>query len=109
MADSLITKLGKTRAGECSRVWIEGARLQKAGFIVGVTFHKTWDEEARTLELKTRVPKDAPRTDVGTVTGKGDKPIIDIIGSKVIETFAGCSHVRATYHKGRILIERVAS
>lgn len=109
MADSLITKLGKTRAGECSRVWIEGARLQNAGFVVGTAFFKKWDGEAGKLELTTRVPKDTPRALTGTVTGKGEKPIIDVIGAKVMEMFAGSTHVRATFHKGRIVIERVAS
>lgn len=109
MADSLITKLGKTRAGECSRIWIEGARLVAAGFPVGTAFVKKWDNEAGKLELSTRVPKDTPHALRGTVTGKGEKPLIDIIGLKVMETFAGCSHVRATYYKGRILIERVGT
>lgn len=109
MADTLITKLGKTRAGERSRIWIEGARLQASGFVVGTPFFKKWDNEAGTLELLVRVPKDSPRAVVGTVTGKGEKPLIDIIGAKVIEMFAGCEHVRATYYKNRILIERVGS
>lgn len=106
MADSLVTKLGKTRAGERSRIWIEGTRLTAAGFAVGVVFLKKWDSEAGKLELTTRMPKDTPQTSRGRVTGKGDKPIIDIIGAKVIKTFKGCSHVRATYYKGRIVIEK---
>lgn len=106
--DTLITKLGKTRAGERSRIWIEGPRLEAAGFRVGIPFVKTWDKDAGTLTLSTRVPKDAPRTSTGTVTGKGEKPIIDIIGKTVVEYFSSGTHVKADYYKGRIVIVKAA-
>ena len=48
---TLTTKLGKTRAGDGSRIWIEGKRLLEAGWLRGTRFEKDFQPEKRRLEL----------------------------------------------------------
>ena len=43
--------------------------------------------------------------DYARVSGKGDKPIIDITGEIVRETFGNASHVIVSYRVGRITIK----
>lgn len=96
-----MTKLGRTRAGERSRIWIEGKRLADHKFTVGTRFLKVWGDNR--LVLTADPPKGAPRSAVGTVSGKGDKPIIDIAGARVMSTFTG-TQVQVTYRNNLITI-----
>jgi hypothetical protein len=49
------------------------------------------------------------RAGFGTVSGKSDKPIIDVAGPMVIETFGKYSdHVSVTYTLGQITVRRAA-
>jgi hypothetical protein len=98
------TKLGKTRAGDRTRIWIEGKRLTVAGFNPGTFFLRQWSAAGLTLTACTAAEfEKAERADRGTVSGKGDKPIIDVTGAKVAETFSG-THVLATYEPGKITV-----
>lgn len=101
------SKLGTTRAGERTRVWIEGARLTAHGFVPGVLFLKTWEAGRLVLTIAANDGTHAPSA-LGTVAGKGAKPIIDITGARVAEWFAieGRTHVTVTYRPGRITIKR---
>ena len=98
----LETKLGTARRVERSRIWIEGKRLTAAGFAVGRYFIAEWEGKVLTLTLldEDTIIADAPRK----VSGKGDKPIIDITGAQVRETFGHRSHVRASFGEGVIAI-----
>ena len=102
------TKLGTTRAGERSRIWIEGKRLTAHGFTPGVVFVKQWSEGKLALVADLALVDAAPSKDCGTVSGKGDKPIIDITGTLVRDTFGMGSHVTVTYRASRITITRGA-
>ena len=103
---TLNTKLGTTRAGDRSRIWIEGHRLADAGFIVGKKFKRTWVPETQTLMLSLiESVSNLARSEYGTVSGKGDHPIIDIVGAKVMETFPTSTHVHVAYYKQLIVIE----
>lgn len=101
------TKLGNTRAGERTRIWLEGARLTAHGFEPGTSFRKVWAEQALVLIAETYA---GPKTrEYGTVSGKGAKPIIDITGSQVAEWFGDHeTHVTVTYRAGRITIKRAS-
>jgi hypothetical protein len=94
-------KLGNHRGGK--RIWLEGALPLQAGFIAKVTyFELDYDEEAGTLTLWT-----CPEGTKGSrrVSGKGDRPIIDITGQVVQDFFGvGCELVRVTYNPGNISI-----
>jgi len=97
--DTFVAKLGKTRAGDRTRVWLEGNRLADAGFKHGKRYLKVWDEKSRTLTLSLF----APGNDGAVVSGKPDRPVIDITGQRVAATFR-TTHVAVTYAKGTIKI-----
>lgn len=100
----LTTKLGTTRAGERTRIWIEGARLVAHGFPVGSKIQKVWGDGKLVITAVTEKEFDGlEHAARGKVSGKGEKPIIDITGVKVSETFKG-THVAVAYREGRITI-----
>jgi hypothetical protein len=101
---TFVTKLGTTRAGERTRIWLEGSRLVAHGFTCGHMFLKTWEDGRLILTLHTGGALTAGRSSLGTVSGKGDKPIIDITGARVAELFGTGTHVTVTYRAGRITI-----
>lgn len=105
MADTFTTKLGKTsKAGERTRIWLEGKRLTAHGFNPGDHFERLWGEGRLTLVHCTEAHfATLPRDRKGTVSGKADKPIIDVVGARVAETFKGAA-VQVEYRKWRIVI-----
>lgn len=103
------TKLGVARKVERSRIWIEGARLIAAGFTPGRYFSKEMrvDYALRPYLILTLLnDNDIVAEMPCKVSGKGDKPIIDITGELVRESFAtfGHTHVEVTYYPGKIAI-----
>lgn len=106
MSETFKSKLGTTRAGERTRIWIEGSRLSSHGFKVGTRFQRSWTPDHPGLVLTVCTEKqfnELARADRGTVSGKEDKPIIDVTGVKVSETFSG-SHVSVTFAPRTIII-----
>lgn len=108
---TFVSKLGTTRAGERTRIWLEGKRLSAHGFEPGVRFIKQWDDDRLVLVTLADADEAAayPKVSLGTVSGKGDKPIIDITGALVAQTFGSGTHVTVTYRAGRISIKRDVS
>jgi hypothetical protein len=116
-----LTIIGTNHGKGTSRIWLEGKRLVEAGFEVGTRYDRSHIvfvlEEGggssrrgvvlRGIQLKLE-PKGKYK-----VSGKGDKPIIDISGGAVTETFAEhisvCSPktpvVEVNYSKGLIAIQ----
>ena len=89
------TKLGTNKLVPKSRIWIEGKRLIDAGFTVGKTYYRTAFANAIRLTLHDDGPY--------KVSGKGEKPIIDITGKVVTERFTG-EEVTVVYKVGEIEI-----
>ena len=107
MTTTFTTKLGTTRAGPRTRIWIEGQRLLDAGFVPGMCFTKTWNDVTGKLTLACITAAYAaqlPRAVVGRVSSKGTKPIIDITGAKVAEFFGQGETVNVLYRPNTIII-----
>lgn len=105
MVEKFTTKLGTTRAGERTRIWLEGKRLTAHGWTPGAHFSRTWNTAARILTLRPVTPAEyaeLARDERGTVSGKGDKPIIDIVGARVAETFHTYARVAVFIRASRI-------
>lgn len=101
--EKFITKLGTSKKIEKSRIWIQGKRLQAAGFRPGTVYYASWSGGFLALTLDARAGHD----EIRKVTGKGDLPIIDIVGSRVVETFGNFgTHVEATFAPGLITFRR---
>ena len=105
MADTFETKLGTTtKAGPRTRIWLEGARLVAHGFNPGDRFERVWTPNGLQLERCGESHFETLARDAkGTVSGKGDKPIIDIVGARVASTFTG-ERVSVTYRPRKIII-----
>lgn len=100
------SKLGTTRAGPRTRVWLEGKRLLDHGFTHGTLIERQWDAAKHRLVLRV-IPaalfETLHRDNRGTVAGSAARPIIDIASTLVSSTFKG-DHVTVTYSAGQITI-----
>lgn len=98
------TKLGTTRAGERTRIWLEGTRLIAHGFTRGTRVMRQWEADYLVLRAVSEETYNAlPRDARGSVAGTPKRPIIDIATKLVAQTFTG-SHVNVAYRAGRITI-----
>jgi len=101
MIEIFTSKLGHHRGGR--RIWLEGKRLDRAGFRAKETYYvRSWHESEPSLVLAAC---EADQPGARRVSGKGDKPVIDITGQQVAKVFAGFDHVAITYMDNLILIE----
>lgn len=103
MNETFTTKLGTTRSGERSRIWIEGKRVAAAGFTPGHLYFAVWTPATLTLYVAGQEKEIGEQR---KVSGKGDKPIIDIVGERVNHTFGAGTHVRVSYGDGVITIRK---
>jgi hypothetical protein len=104
MKDILITKLGKTRSGERSRVWIEGERLTTFGFKAGSHYVREWDLPERTIRLrKITAAAAAKLPQAFKVSGRAERPVIDITGNQVSSLFK-TARVKVQFERGLIVI-----
>lgn len=101
---TLISKLGKNKGVERSRIWIEGERLTAHGFSRGVFYVREWAEDEGALYLSIPSDDDVLGSKPLKVAGKGDHPIIDTTGASVQAFFAGYTHVRVEFQQGIIRI-----
>lgn len=99
MLETFRTVLGTNHKKPKSRIWIEGQRLKAAGFTVGVRYHRVREHENSGGGLFLMLSENGKYV----VSGKGDKPIIDITGSIVTELFTG-THVNVEFKQGLIEI-----
>lgn len=104
MSDILETKLGEAKGAARSRIWLQGPRLPLHGFKLGGLFHKDWKAGKLVLTaIGQRQAGQLPKGAVGKVSGSNERPLIDIVGKMVAETFSG-SHVKARFEQGTITI-----
>lgn len=104
---SFTTKLGTTRAGERTRIWLEGNRLIAHGFNRGQCVERKWSADKLVLRAIDHAEWETlARDERGTVAGTDARPIIDIATERVAATFTG-SHVSVTYRQGRITITNI--
>lgn len=74
-----LTMVGTNHRRKMSRIWIEGSRLAQCGFTVGARYNRACFDNCIRLVLA----KDGKYK----VSGKKDKPIIDITGKVVRDLF----------------------
>jgi hypothetical protein len=99
-------KLGKTRAGEGTRIWLEGKRLIDHGFTHGAHVRREWHEgKLRLAVVDADTFANLPRVERTTVAGSPDRPIIDIVGAAVREAFPSGKVTATWYADGRCIIK----
>lgn len=95
------TVIGANKGVPRSRIWIEGRRLVEAGFTPGTRYDRSHATPSGTGLYLFATPDGRYK-----VSGKGDKPIIDITGALVARLFpAPQTHVVVTFKPGSIDIE----
>ena len=99
-------KLGKTRAGEGTRIWLEGKRLIDHGFTHGSHVRREWHEgKLRLAVVDAGTFAALPRVERTTVAGSPERPIIDIVGVAVREAFPSGKVTATWYADGRCIIK----
>ena len=83
-----------------SRIWIEGARLERAGFTAGTRFKLTAESDRLTIKKIAAGGR--------KVSGKPGRPIIDITGANCAPFISGDS-VAINYRSNGITIQGVQS
>ena len=84
-----------------ARIWIEGARLTRAGFNPGDMF-EIWEYAPRDLRLSL-TPSGADGVKLRKVSGKEARPIIDLAG-KSCGAFTPGDCVEIIYTQGEIRV-----
>jgi hypothetical protein len=89
-----LTIIGTNHGKGTSRIWLEGKRLVEAGFEVGTRYDRVCRKVAR-MNKEGLISPHQGEIDLSLnpkgkfkVSGKGEKPIIDISGGAVTDTFA---------------------
>lgn len=86
------------------RLWLEGGRLEKAGFAHGEAFVSVLDVERRTLTLELHFMGDRQ------VSGRKRKgsdtytPILDLCNAEIARLVGTGERVKVTYYQGKIVI-----
>ncbi len=95
-----LSKLGDTRRGERTRIWLEGSKLTSAGFRKGFRYARYEEGDKLVIVLSG--------TGSLKVAGTSDRPIIDMTGRFVADLFAtaGCTHVAVEYYPGQIVVRQ---
>lgn len=97
------SKLGTSKGNARSRIWLQGKRLIEAGFTPGTAYGAMWYSDRVQLLANANPEGHEPRK----VSGKGELPIIDIVGKNVFDTFGFCcDRVDVTFARGVITIKR---
>lgn len=105
MKQEFVSKLGTSKNVKRSRIWLQGKRLTAAGFIPGVAYTALWHEAKLVLTTDAVRITTAKTTETRKISGKGDLPIIDIVGQRVLETFGMfVEHVNVKFEQGVITI-----
>jgi hypothetical protein len=98
--------LGKTRAGEGTRIWLEGKRLIDHGFAHGAHVRREWHEgKLRLSVVDAATFETLPRNERTTVAGNAARPIIDITGAAVRDAFPSGKITATWFVDGRCIIK----
>ena len=100
-----IQKLGQQRSSR--RLWLEGRRLEKAGFEPHGRYDIEIDREARTLTLRAN-------SRGGRIVTRKERdgrvfPIIDISSGAALSPFEGLERVLVVYEDGALVVSPLAT
>tara|TARA_R110002096_G_scaffold340987_1_gene534075 strand:+ start:78 stop:431 length:354 start_codon:yes stop_codon:yes gene_type:complete len=102
------SKIGAAKQKPLSRVWLEGKRLTEAGFHAGTMYHREYYNTGTYNRLILWIDSGRDQS-AGSykVSGKNQKPVIDITGAMIRDNFGKYApHVHVYYDFGRITIMR---
>jgi len=94
-------KLGEHKSGK--RLWIQGLRLEDAGYIIGSGYDIDYDEPNRQVRIRLR--EGAAHKVSRKKIGERYYPLIDLVNRRLAEIFTGVEHVQVMLTNGCIVIE----
>lgn len=95
------TKVGEHRGQR--RLWLEGGRLEAAGFHAGQRYHVVFDIDTRTIALEMSPTGDRQVSGRRRVGQDKPTPILDLAGADVTDMVGEAGSVRALIGNGRIV------
>lgn len=106
MSKTFTHKLGTSRAGNGTRLWLEGKRLADHGFTHGALVAREWHEGKLRLSIVDAATFAAlPRNERTTVAGSATRPIVDITGQQVAQAFPSGVVTVTWFEDGRCIIK----
>lgn len=100
-----VVTLGENRGKP--RVWIEGARLNEAGFEMGLHYSISVDKRSKKLVLS--LDADGERKVSGKMKNDKPHPVIDITTPALLEMFEGEQVLKVVYEATEITISKLNS
>jgi hypothetical protein len=102
--ETATNKLCISRKVPRSRLWLEGKRLERAGFTAGTEIYTGMMDG--NLYIVTTPSLKTLRCDyqLRKVSGYKGRPIIDITGSLILDNFGHGTHVDVKYIPGIIIV-----
>lgn len=95
------SKLGRDKRGT-PRIWIEGRKLERAGFAPAARYRMEVDEDRRQIVLKLDPAGD--RTVSRRARRGSEIPIVDIVNGKALSSLDAIETLRLDFGAGRITI-----
>lgn len=105
MTISQVLATGKTKIKDHKggRLWIEGGKLLRAGFEPGHEYYAFIYDGCIIIANYDR--GEPLQSQLKTVSGKGNRPIIDLCSAAIGEAFGLGSAVSVTYQEGLITVQ----
>lgn len=100
------TRVGSDKRGN-PRLWIEGRKLERAGFSPQARYRMTVDADARRITLE--LAKDGDRMVSRRERRGAEMPVIDIANSGALSSFKVVETLRIDFARGAITIEPSAA
>jgi DNA (cytosine-5)-methyltransferase 1 len=89
------------------RVWMQGLKLEEAGYKIGSLYSRHYDKEKHQVVLLTSDNEESEDTRKVCRKKVGDEfyPLIDIVNQKLAELFSDVERIQVTIQPGKITIE----
>lgn len=101
-----VAKIGSDKRGT-ARIWLEGRRLERAGFIPAARYEISFDEATRSITLSLAANGD--RMVSRKTRGDAELPVIDIANGKLLSAFDGLDSVKIRFDSGAVIISPTAT
>ena len=87
------------------RIWMQGLRLEEAGYQIGAFFSLEYDDENRKVILSLTDNNDGAKKVSRKKVGDQFYPLIDLVNQKLAALFESVEHVQVVISEGVIVIE----
>ena len=101
-----IARIGSDKRGT-ARIWLEGRRLLRAGFVPAARYQISLDESTRTITLS--LAANGERLVSRKMRGDVELPVIDIANGKLLDAFDGLESVKIRFEDGAVVISPTAN